>query len=127
MKATTIIIAAVLSFQVSGLFAANNETSPTINEVAVFCPTCALAPITPKEAAFEEETEPDAFSFDFLFLAPVTPEEADFYDVVPEMYFDQTILAPVTPEEADFNDTIEDQTFDFRTLAPVTPAEATFE
>ena len=102
MKATTIIIAAVLSLQVSLLNAGNNETRSIVNDETVLCPTRVLAPVTPIEAIFEETIVTNAFGFDFTTLAPVTPIEADFYDTIPEKNFDHTILVPVTPAEADF-------------------------
>jgi len=76
MKATTIIIAAVLSLQVSVLFADNNETRPTINNEAVSFNISTLAPVTPAEADFNDSAEDQAV--DFSALAPVTPAEADF-------------------------------------------------
>jgi hypothetical protein len=127
MKATTIIIAAVLSLQVSLLFAGINNTRSTVNDETVLCPTCVLAPVTPTEATFEETTITSAISFDFTSLAPATPFEADFSDVVPEKNLDLTILAPVTPAEADFNETTESQSDILSALAPVTPSEADFE
>jgi hypothetical protein len=127
MKATSIIIAAVLSLQVSFLSAGNIATSPTLYNEAVSVNMNLLAPVAPVEATFEDATEANAFFFDFSVLAPATPDEADFSDVVPEKNIDLTILAPVTPAEADFNDTLEDQAVDFSALAPVTPAEADFE
>jgi hypothetical protein len=127
MKATTIIIAAVLSLQVSLLFAGNNETKSVVNNDIVPLNINTLAPVTPVEATFEEATCPGSVTFNYTTLAPVTPEEADFSDVVPEKKIDFTILAPVTPAEADFDDTIENQTCGSVTLAPVTPAEADFE
>jgi len=127
MKATSIIIAAALSFQVSFLSAGNIETSPTFYNEAVSVNIYLLAPVTPVEATFEDATEASAFAFDFSYLSPATPDEADFSDVVPEKNIDLTILAPVTPDEADFNDTIEDLDNDLSALAPVTPAEADFE
>jgi hypothetical protein len=127
MKATTIIIAAVLSLQVSFLLADNNETASAANMESSFGTISTLAPVTPIEATFEETTISKAFTFDVTILAPVTPAEADFSDVVPEKNIDLTILAPVTPSEADFNDSIEDQALNLSALAPVTPAEADFE
>ena len=127
MKATTIIIAAVLSLQVSLLFAHNDETTLIANNNAVSLNIINLAPVAPAEATFEDATETSAFNFDFSVLAPETPGEADFSDVVPEKNIDLSILAPVTPSEADFNDSIEAQTIDFSNLAPVTPAVADFE
>ena len=127
MKAISIIIAAILSLQVSFLSAGNIETNPTLSNEAVSVNINLLAPVTPVEATFEDATEASAFSFDFSYLSPATPDEADFSDVVPEKNIDLTILAPVTPPEADFNDNSEAQTIDFSALAPVTPAEADFE
>ena len=127
MKATTIIIAAVLSLQISVLFAGNEETHLIPNNEAVSFNLNTLAPITPVEATFEESTETNAFTFDFSILAPATPEEADFSDVVPEKNIDLTILAPVTPSEADFTDNTEEPAVDLSALAPVTPSEADFE
>jgi hypothetical protein len=127
MKATTIIIAAVLFLQVNVLFAGNHEESPTVNNESACFNTSVLAPVTPGEATFDETTLTNAFTFKFSDLAPVTPGEADFSDVVPEKNIDLTILAPVTPAEADFTDSIEGQEVDFSILAPVTPAEADFE
>ena len=127
MKATTIIIAAVLFLQVSVLFAENNEASPAVFNVPVSFNMNALAPVTPTEATFEDATESNAFTFNFSDLAPVTPVEADFSDVVPEKNLDLTMLAPVTPAEADFNETTESQSDILSALAPVTPAEADFE
>ena len=126
MKATIIIIAAVLSLQASVLFAKNNETSPITKNEAVHFNMNVLAPVTPGEATFEDATESIGYDFNFSDLAPVTPFEADFPDVVSENIIDITILAPVAPTEADFNDT-EVLVNDFSALAPVTPAEADFE
>jgi len=127
MKATTIIIAAVLSLQVSFLFADNNEAASSANNETSFGTISTLAPVTPGEATFEETTFTNAFTYNVTNLVPVTPVEAYFSDVAPEKNIDLTILAPVTPSEADFNDNIEDQTSNLRAPAPVTPAEADFE
>ena len=126
MKATTIIIAAVLSLQVSFLLADNNKVLSTANNESSFGTISTLAPVTPGEATFEETTFTNAFTFNATNLAPVTPVEADFSDVFPEKNIDLTILAPVTPSEADFNDNFEDQVLNLSALAPVTPAEADF-
>jgi hypothetical protein len=127
MKATTIIIAAVLSLQVSLLFAHNDETTLNANNTSAPLYMNNLAPVAPAEATFEDATETSAFTFDFSVLAPETPVEADFSDVVPEKNIDLSILAPVTPSEAGFNENIETPAINFSALAPVTPAEADFE
>ena len=125
MKATTIIIAAVLSLQVSVLFADNDKTRSTVNNETLSINISTLAPVTPAEATFEDATETTAFSFDLSVLTPVTPKEADFSDVIPESSMTMTNLAPVTPSEADFSDNTEDH--DFSALAPLAPAGAEFE
>ena len=127
MKTTTILLAAVLSIQISVLFAGNKETTPTENTESASLNINQLAPVTPEEATFEEGMETVASAFDFSILAPVTPEEAGFTDIVPEKNIDLTILAPVTPAEAEFNDIVEDPRTDLSSLMPVTPAEADFE
>jgi hypothetical protein len=127
MKATTIIIAAVLSFQVSFLFAGNNEARPTFNSESAPLNMSTLAPVTPGEATFEETTLTNAFIFGLTKLAPTTPDEADFDDNVPQENIDLKVLTPVAPTEADFNDSIEVQSDNFSALAPVTPVEADFE
>jgi hypothetical protein len=127
MKAKSIIIAAVLSLQVSFLLAGNNETESSANNESSFVTISTLAPVTPGEATFEETTFTSAFVYNVTYLAPVTPVEADFSDVVPEKNIDLTILAPITPSEADFSDNIVDQVLNLSALVPVTPAEADFE
>ncbi len=102
MKTTTIIIAAILSFQVTILFAGNNETASLNNDSEFSCLTCITAPGTPSEASFED----DVPEIDIATLAPVTSEEADFSDFVFETSTDLTNLAPFAPAEADFNDDI---------------------
>jgi len=127
MKTTTILLAAVLSIQISVLFAGNKETTPTENTESASLNINQLAPVTPEEATFEEGMETVFPAFGFSRLAPVTPEEAGFTDIVPEKNIDLTILAPVTPAEAEFNDNSEEMCDDFSSLTPETPAEADFE
>ena len=69
-------------------------------------------------------------TLDISTLAPVTPKEATFNDNIPEerTYFK---LAPVTPKEATFEDAdyaSAEITSEFlREVAPVTPASADFD
>jgi hypothetical protein len=98
MKATTIIMAAVLSLLGSSLFAENN-----IN----------LAPVAGANATIS-----------LVSLAPVTPVEATFEEIV--TLTDYSVFAPAIPLEADFNDNEMIQPVDYSTLAPATPAEADF-
>ena len=100
MKATMLIFAAVLSLQVSILFAENNESGSSVNSEAVSFHIDALAPVTPVEADFEESFGTvDIHYFDLSVLAPVTPEEADFNENIEA---GNISLSPVTPDEADF-------------------------
>ena len=116
MKATSIIIAAVLTLSMNFLFAGNDGTALD-NE---FNPIQILAPCAPSEATFEDMTGASAT----FTLAPVTPGEADFSDAVPEMTIDFLSLAPTTPGEADFSDN--EIPMNNVNLAPFTPAFADF-
>jgi hypothetical protein len=101
MKATTVIIAAVLFFQINILFAGNDEVRPITANVPASTTITALAPVTPAEANFEETTfmVSDAT---VASLAPVVPAEADFNDITDAQSSDLSKLAPTTPSEADF-------------------------
>jgi hypothetical protein len=117
MKATTIILAAVLTLSMNILFASNDGAAVN-TETNSFT---ALAPITPAEATFEDANDAIVFAFN---LSPVSPIEADFSDAIPETTFDISTLAPVTPSEADFAS--DDETTNVSALAPVTPSVADF-
>ena len=117
MKASTIILAAVLTFSINVLFASNDEALVITVNTNNFT---AMAPSTPVEATFEDFSDATAT----IVLAPSTPTEADFTDVVTESTINITTLAPVTPTEADF--ATDDETTNASVLAPVTPSVADF-
>jgi len=120
MKTIT-IIAAILSLQVSSLFA-NNDFPPTVEKNDVNTSyIVSLTPTTPSEATFENDATVDIYQ-----LMPLTPTEATFEDMP---YENTTIidLAPVTPIVADFSDTVDVIANNYNSLAPVTPTEADFE
>jgi hypothetical protein len=119
MKATTTILAAVLTLSMNVLFATNDGTG-AINNINSSTFT-TLAPNTPAEATFEDANDATVIAFN---LAPVSPIEADFTDEIPEATIDITTLAPVTPGEADFAS--DDETTNASVLAPVTPSVADF-
>jgi len=120
MKATKLLIAAVLTLQATILFA-NNENSPAPAANAYTTTgVMTLSPTTPVEATFEEE-----IMFDINQLVPVIPTEATFEDASFDM-ISILNLAPVTPTIANFEDTF-DETVDIHALAPVTPDEPDFE
>jgi hypothetical protein len=116
MKATTIILATVLSLSMNVLFAGNDGVILSNETISVM----ALAPSTPSEATFEDMTSTATIN-----LAPVTPNDADFSDVAPELTVDLSALAPVTPGEADFSSEELLTTITIN-LAPVTPSVADF-
>ena len=116
MKATTTILAAVLTLSMNVLFA-SNDGAPVNSETNS---VLTLAPSTPSEATFEDMTGLTAV----FNLAPVTPDEADFPDVDAESTIDFSLLAPVTPSEASFSD--DEIPVNNVNLAPVTPAVADF-
>jgi hypothetical protein len=94
MKATTILISAVLSLQVNILFAGNDLPLKVKNNDASASYCVSLAPTAPKEATFED----DATLTDYAWLAPVAPKEATFEDDADSI--DAGILqslAPVAP------------------------------
>ena len=126
MKTKSIIFAAILSLQVSFLFATGTGTRlrSTIYENTNIS-LSNLAPVTPAEATFEDETA----TFENMYLSglyPVTPPEATFEDeIAPALEF--TNVAPAPPIEADFNDVDPGQALEISSLAPVTPVTAGFE
>jgi hypothetical protein len=123
MKATIIIVIAVLALQMNVLFAGNRNSYDTpVTKDNSSNSLISLAPTTPMEANFED----DATLTDYAAWAPVTPTEATFDDMPSEMasFAD---LAPVTPTVANFEDDIDTITFDLTSLKPNTPAEADFE
>ncbi len=77
-----------------------------------------------------ENSGPAKNIFDLSVLAPVTPKEATFDDVLPEKAPSMVSIAPVAPKEATFDDddsSLEISTELLREVAPVTPAEADFD
>jgi hypothetical protein len=118
MKATTTIVAVILTFSMNFLFAGNDGAA--LNNETNLVQT-SLEPGTPAEATFEDMNDATAIAF---ILAPVSPIEADFSDAIPEMTIDIITLAPVTPFEADF--VTDDDTTNVTVFAPVTPSVADF-
>lgn len=117
MKASTILLAAVLTLSMNVLFASNDEA--VMNRETLSNST-SLAPNVPAEATFEEISD----AITTIVLAPITPSEADFTDAVPESTINIATLAPVTPIEADF--ATDDETTNAGVLSPVTPSVADF-
>jgi hypothetical protein len=98
MKTTVTILSILFIFQINVLFG-NNDGSPSSSNRELSSTTIiSLAPLTPKEASFDE----DVPLTNLEILAPVTPKEATFGDEAPTI--DLIQLAPVTPKEATFED-----------------------
>ena len=116
MKATSTILAVVLTFTMNVLFASNDGA--VVNYETNSFHT-SLAPETPAEATFEDVNDETAF-----ILSPVSPIKADFSDAISETTIDITTLAPVTPIEAFF--ATDDETTNVSVLGPVTPSVADF-
>lgn len=118
MKATSMILTAVLTLQIGGLFAGNDAVTP-VTEMNSTASLVSIAPTTPVEATFEDVVLEDQFAG----LSPMTPDEASFEEFSLEMISVRD-LSPATPVEADFDDVV---AVTVNQLAPVTPSEADFE
>ena len=123
-KRAILIFTLFLGFHIQLVMAESPaNSSPAKNTLAL----SVLAPVTPKEATFDDvlpEKAPVMVS-----LAPIAPKEATFDDVLPEKPPSMVSLAPVTPKEATFD--VDDNSPEISTeflkkVAPVTPVEADF-
>ena len=101
MKATIIILTAILSLQINFLFADKYESA---NSRLTETSSATLVKVLPVISIGDE--------FSDILLIP--KEEA-------------LKFAPVTPKEADFSDNEDATEINPRNLLPVTPAEADFE
>ena len=119
MKATTTILAAVLTLSMNVLFASNDGA--VVNNNINSSTFTTLAPATPAEATFEDVNDA---TVNIVNLASSTPFEADFSDAISETTIDITTLTPVTPSEADFAS--DNETTNVSALAPATPSAADF-
>lgn len=87
-----------------------------------------LAPVTPKEADFNENV-PEITRNNYDYLKPLSPKEATFDETDNndmKTTWDNLLekLSPVTPKEADFNEI--DESDLMKNLQPGTPREADF-
>lgn len=97
MKKFTMFIALLLVLQVNRISAGNDIFAAPFNNATLTTLITSLAPVTPKEATFE-----DAVTADFSNLAPETPAEATFNDALQTDTLSIRSLAPVNPSEANF-------------------------
>ena len=65
----------------------------------------SLIPVTPKEAAFDEESSDASMDIHLFMLSPSTPKEADFEDDITSLT-NSLSLNPITPVEAGFEENV---------------------
>jgi hypothetical protein len=123
MKALNIIISAMLVFQVGFLFAANAGEPIYKGTSDVTIEKTSTIPSASRLSARDEKSDIDN---SFISLAPATPKEADFSEESTNNNFILENAAPSVPSVADFNDTVVSE-INVRSIAPFTPAEADFE
>jgi hypothetical protein len=129
MKTAIFTISVIFLLSSVKVLAGNDIESPILSEAITVSLLKTLAPVTPKEANFDEEITGMEKDFTIGSLAPTTPESASFDDtILTEMSFKDILhlLAPKSPQEVDFNDPAE-SIDNFRYLRPATPKEALFE
>jgi hypothetical protein len=134
MKATIQFLTGIMLMSVTLLFAGDPKYGMVKVEVNISTPSvyhAELAPVTPKEAGFNDYDLPPIPAISHL--APVTPREATFEDLNSEsnsLFIHPGILqkiAPETPVEAGFEDPEDEFTEGIESLAPVTPPAAEFD
>jgi len=123
-KRTILIFTLFLGFQIQLLMAElPTNSGPAKNTLDL----SALAPVTPKEATFDDVLPEKAPSM--VSLAPKAPKEATFDDVDNSLEISIEFLrdvAPVTPAEADFNDASPEADKDINAIKFRAPVEANF-
>lgn len=129
MKTAILTISVIFLLSIRTVFAGNDLESPGVNASITESLLKILAPVTPKEANFDEESLSMDKNLTIGSLVPITPKTAAFDDILPtEMSLKELLqlLAPKSPKEVDFNDPLEsiNNLLQFR---PVTPKEALFE
>jgi hypothetical protein len=117
---TTIFLTGIMILQVNSIFANSDGVPMGSNKEMNLSAFLLSAPVTPKEATFEEFST----AAEITLLAVVTPKEATFDDETE--IFMMARFAPVTPAEADFNDPEPIYNAPVISLLPVTPTEADF-
>ena len=129
MKTAIFTTSVIFLLSFGNVFAGNDLESPGYNESITARLLKILAPVTPKEASFDEGTATAKGSSENGSLAPSTPETAGFDDSLnTEMSMHDIIrlLAPKSPQQVDFNDTA-DPSINLRQLRPLVPKETYFE
>jgi len=129
MKTAIFTISVIFLLSVRTVFAGNDLESPGATASITESLLKNLAPVTPKEANFDEEFLSMNKNLSISSLVPTTPRTATFDDTIfPEMSMKELlqILAPKTPHDVDLNDPLESIN-NLLLVRPVTPKEALFE
>jgi hypothetical protein len=107
MKTAIITLSVIFLLFTGPVSAGNDLESPGINELITLTLLKNLAPVTPKEADFDEEIQGLDKDLSIGSLAPTEPKTAGFDDAIPEEMSMKEIfqlLAPKSPKEVEFND-----------------------
>jgi hypothetical protein len=132
MKTKIQILTALLVMNLTLLYAGDpkiNIMKADLNKENISFNRTDLAPVTPKEAFFNDsEAQPVS---EISFLAPITPKEAIFEDYNEE-FFIQSLsqilkkIAPETPDEAEFDNDVPILGSGIESLVPLSPGMASF-
>ena len=102
MKTTMYIIAALLALNSSALLAGNDDVIVTHS---INSNISSLAPVTPKEAGFEEITILPVINDQMILnLEPKSAGEANFEETTDLNDLNTGALLPTLPKEASFED-----------------------
>jgi len=129
MKTAILTISVIFLLSLRTVFAGNDLESPGANASIAESLLKTLAPVTPKEAYFDEEFLSMDKNLTIGSLAPITPKTAAFDDILPmKMSMEELLqlLAPKSPKDVDFNDPLESIN-NLLLFRPITPKEALFE
>jgi hypothetical protein len=123
-KRAILIFTLFLGFQIQLVMAKSPEnSSPAKNTLGL----SILAPVTPKEATFDDVLPEKAPAM--VSLAPIMPKESTFDDNDSSTEISSELLkkiAPVTPSEADFNDVSPETDKEINIVKFSVPVEANF-
>src|ERR1039457_6623482 len=107
MKTAIFTISVIFLLNAGIVFAGNDIESPVLNATITESLLKTLAPVTPKEASFDEEITGMDKDLTIGSLAPTTPKTASFDDtIIMDMSLKDILhlLAPKSPKEVEFND-----------------------
>ena len=134
MKTVIYILTALFVMNITILSAGNPKiiiVKVNVKTDKIFLHEAALAPVTPKEAFFND-VEPRPLA-EINRLTPIPSNEATFINIKTEVNIEPVNpnllqkLVPETPKEAEFEDTATEPISGIVSIAPVAPIVAAFE